>query len=151
MQKNKRASFLLGEIPARRHLPSHLREGGRHRGRTAQGWSQKAGGGIQRAKRCVWYPDPDADPQPAPTLPLPLSLVSILEAAVDQFRSPELSLKGKRAAEAFPPRLRHCLGPVVMIHPFQLLRLAFTPKPNPKPMPSLSLSLSLSLKPEAEA
>ena len=117
------------EISARRHLPSHLREGGRHGGHTAQGWVQKAGGGIQRAKRrCVWCPDPDADPQLATTLPLPLSLVSILEAAVDQFRSPELSLKGKRAAEAFPPRLRHCLGPVViMIHPFQLLRLAFTP------------------------
>ena len=113
----------------RRHLPSHLREGGRHGGHTAQGWVQKAGGGIQRAKRwCVWCSDPDADPQLATTLPLPLSLVSILEAAVDQFRSPELSLKGKRAAEAFPPRLRHCLGPVViMIHPFQLLRLAFTP------------------------
>ncbi len=110
---------------------------------------QKAGGGIQRAKRrCVWCPDPDADPQLATTLPLPLSLVSILEAAVDQFRSPELSLKGKRAAEAFPPRLRHCLGPVVMmIPPFQLLRLASTPKPDPKPTPSLSRSLSL--KPEA--
>ena len=128
-------------------------EGGRQtRGAHGSGLGAEGWGGIQRAERpCVWYPDPDADPQLAPTPPLPLSLVSILEAAVDQFRSPELSLKGKRAAEAFPPRLRHCLGPVVMIHPFQLLRLAFTPKPNPKPMPSLSLSLSLSLKPEAEA